>query len=372
MHMHSVIPCVDCDAKRQQLEDFGFRVLGCTEIPDRPGFCRIEFVRDDAAAPAPARMAAAPTSDLTPTQVATAQAIINLFETGEVLGDYGSVTLIDGDTGHLTFGRSQTTLGSGNLAKLMQAYCANPGAMFGPRLTPFLPRFAAIDLSLDDDIKLHNVLRASADDRVMRETQDRFFDLTYWQPARKAAVKLGITSPLGTAVVYDGHVHGAWGLIRDRTTAQVGTPAAAGEQRWIAEYVRQRRQWLASHARADLRATVYRMDAFQRLIDNGMWALELPLVVRQQEISTATLAALPPGCYDGPLPGTRPIALATPLMRGLDVRRVQLALSDRDVDIRADGIYGQTSMKIVRNFQAAQGLPATGSLDPATIVSLVG
>jgi chitosanase len=136
--------------------------------------------------------------------------------------------------------------------------------------------------------------------------------------------------------------------------------------------VRQRRQWLAHHSREDLRATVYRMDAFQRLIDNGMWALELPLVVRKQEISTATLSALPPGCYDGPAPGTRPIALATPLMRGLDVRRVQLALSDRDVDIRADGIFGQTSMKIVRNFQAAQGLPATGSLDPATIVSLVG
>lgn len=370
--MHSVIPCVDCDAKRRQLEDLGFRVLGCTEIAGRPGFCSIEFVAGAAAAAAPAMLAAATPTDLTPTQVATAQAIVNVFETGVVLGDYGSVTLIDGDTGHLTFGRSQTTLGSGNLGKLLQAYCANPGAAFGARLAPFVPRFLAIDLSLDDDAQLHNVLRATADDRVMRETQDRFFDITYWQPARKAAVKLGITSPLGTAVVYDSHVHGSWGAIRDRTTARVGTPAAAGEQRWIGEYVRQRRQWLAGHGRADLRATVYRMDAFQRLIDNGLWALELPLVVRQQEISNATLAALPPGCYDGPAPGSRPIALATPLMRGLDVRRVQLALSDRDVAIRADGVFGQTSMKLVRNFQAAQGLPATGALDPATIVSLVG
>ena len=48
---------------------------------------------------------------LTITQKKTAQAIINIFETGVVLGNYGQVTLIDGDTGHLTFGRSQTTLG---------------------------------------------------------------------------------------------------------------------------------------------------------------------------------------------------------------------------------------------------------------------
>jgi len=382
--MHSVIPCADCDDKRRQLEDMNFQVLGCNEIPGRPGFCSIEFVDGAARATAPAMavaaaaapmaalMAAAPAADLTPTQVATAQAIVNLFETGEVLGDYGLVAVLKGDKGHLSFGRSQTSLGSGNLAKLMQAYCANPGAFFGERLAPYLPRFAAIDLSLDNDLKLHNVLRATADDRVMRETQDRFFDTAYWQPARKAALTLGIRSPLGMAVVYDGHVHGSWALIRDRTTAQVGTPAATGEQHWITAYVRQRRAWLATHPREILRATVYRMDAFQRLIDQGMWALTLPLVVRQHEISNASLAGLPPGCYDGPAPGTRAIALATPLLRGLDVRRVQLALSDRNVDIRADGIYGQTSVKLVKAFQTAQGLPATGLLDPGTVVTLVG
>ncbi|RXL40958.1 chitosanase, partial [Citrobacter sp. AAK_AS5] len=77
--------------------------------------------------------------------------------------------LIPGDTGHLTFGRSQTTLGSGNLAKLLQQYCANPGARFAARLAPYLPRFLAIDESLDDDPRLHNVLRATADDGVMRD-----------------------------------------------------------------------------------------------------------------------------------------------------------------------------------------------------------
>jgi len=68
---------------------------------------------------------------LTTTQRKTAQGILNLFETSEVLGDYGKVTVIPGDTGHLSFGRSQTTLGSGSLHSLLQSYCSNGGARFG-------------------------------------------------------------------------------------------------------------------------------------------------------------------------------------------------------------------------------------------------
>ncbi len=111
---------------------------------------------------------------LTTTQKKTAEALVNIFETGETLGNYGQVTLLAGDTGHLTFGRSQTTLGSGNLNELLRRYCANPGARFGNRLATYLPRFAAHDLTLDKELKLHNLLRASADDNVMRDTQDTF------------------------------------------------------------------------------------------------------------------------------------------------------------------------------------------------------
>lgn len=307
---------------------------------------------------------------LLPSQKQAAQAIVNIFETGVPLGDYGQVTLIPGDTGHLTYGRSQTTLGSGNLHLLLQRYCATADARFAARLAPALPRFAARDLSLDHDGKLHNVLRAAADDRVMREVQDSFFDETYWQPAERAAARLGIASPLGVAVVYDSHVHGSWGRLRAATDAEVGNAATAGEQAWIAAYVRRRRNWLANSPRADLRTTVYRMDAFERLIEQGFWGLELPLVVRGREISAATLTGTPPGCYAGPAPGSRPLALQTPLARRLDVRLLQLGLSERGVDIRADGIFGRTSMACVREYRAAHGLPATGAADVALIAEL--
>ncbi|MBI5462510.1 MAG: chitosanase [Gammaproteobacteria bacterium] len=308
---------------------------------------------------------------LTTTQRKTAQSILNLFETSEVQGDYGKVTLIAGDTGHLSFGRSQTTLGSGNLHTLLQRYCANAGARFGARLAVYLPRFEARDITLDHDPKLHNLLRASADDPVMRDTQDSFFDEFYWQPAARAAERTGIACALGVALVYDGHVHGSWGKIRDLANAEVGQVTRAGEQRWLQTYVATRQHWLATSSRSDLRATVYRMEAFQRIIDQGYWGLELPLVVRDKEISLATLNATPPGCYDGPQPGTRPLALQSPMLRGLDVRLLQLGLSDQGMDIKADGIYGQTCLRRIKEYQAAHDMPVTGVADAALIARLV-
>jgi chitosanase len=307
---------------------------------------------------------------LTATQKQTALAIVNIFETSQVLGDYGLVTVIPGDSGHLTFGRSQTTLGSGNLHGLLARYCANPGAGLAERLAPYLPRFAARDFSLDQDNRLHNLLRASADDRVMRETQDVFFDQVYWQPALGQAERAGIASPLGVAVAYDSAVHGSWKILRDKTNQVAGTLSAIGERAWLRAYVATRQAWLAHHPRRDLRSTAYRMEAFGRLMDQGYWGLELPLVVRGQEISGATLAALPRGCFEGPQPGSRSLALESPLLRGLDVRRLQLGLSELGADIKADGIFGQTTARCLKAWQGSQGLPVTGAADLALVARL--
>ena len=47
---------------------------------------------------------------LTELQKKTTHAIVNIFETGSAHGHYAQVTLMSGDTGHLTYGRSQRTL----------------------------------------------------------------------------------------------------------------------------------------------------------------------------------------------------------------------------------------------------------------------
>lgn len=140
-------------------------------------------------------------------QEQTAKAIVNIFETDRVLGDYANVTLIPGDAGQLTHGRTQTTLASGGLHELIRAYTGAPGAVLRSQLEPFLPALEAREPALNDDLYFRNLLSAAADDPVMRRTQDDFFDRTKWQPA----------SALGTAVVYDSWVHGSWEMLRART-----------------------------------------------------------------------------------------------------------------------------------------------------------
>lgn len=310
---------------------------------------------------------------LTPSQKAAAQAIVNVFETGSVRGDYGSVTLLPGDTGHLTFGRSQTTLatraGAGLLGELLDEYCHTPGARFALALQRYVARAKQPDLSLDDDRRFKNLLRASADDPVMRDVQDAFFDREYWRRAERTAAGRFVL-PLSVAVVYDSLVHGSWAPISRRTDAADGTLAALGEQRWIEAYVEQRRQWLAHNANPLLRKTTYRMETFARLIELGLWTLELPFVVRGLEISEATLAALPPNCYSGPAPGSRSLGLQTPMLRGLDVRLLQLGLSEAGCNVVADGIFGMGSVRALAEHAQRHGGTSNGVADAAFVARM--
>lgn len=310
---------------------------------------------------------------LTPSQKAAAQAIVNVFETGSVRGDYGSVTLLPGDTGHLTFGRSQTTLatrgGAGLLGDLLDAYCHTPGARFALALQRYVARAQQPDLSLDHDLRFKNLLRASADDPVMRDVQDVFFDREYWQRAERTAAGRFVL-PLSVAVVYDSLVHGSWAPIARRTDHADGTVATLGEQRWIEAYVEQRRQRLAHHANPLLRKTTYRMETFARLIELGLWTLELPFVVRGLEVSEATLAALPPNCYSGPAPGSRRLGLQTPMLRGLDVRLLQLGLSEAGCDVVADGIFGKGSVRALAEHAQRHGGTSNGVADAAFVARM--
>jgi chitosanase len=59
------------------------------------------------------------------------------------------------------------------------------------------------------------------------------------------------------------------------------------------------------------------------------------------------------------------------LLRGLDVRLVQLGLSESGVDIKADGIFGQTTSRCLKEYQSARGQAPTGVADPVLIAQLL-
>lgn len=370
------IPCGQCQQMKTNLHQMGFQVGDCAPYPSKDGYCTVGYTNADdliaelapfsytaAIAPQPVAMGA--------TQKRAALAIVNLFETSSVLGNYAQVTLLAGDNGHLTFGRSQTTLGSGNLAILIGHYCEIPGASMGERLAKYLPRLRNRDLSLDQDGVFKNILRASADDHLMRDAQDIFFDTHYWMPALERAAEIGIKTPLGIAVVYDSTVQGSWPRIRDATNEKIGTLDQVGEKAWIKGYVQSRLDWMVGHSNTLIGKTRYRMDSFQALIDQDRWGLDLPMVVRGQEISLTTLSGMPDGCYDGPPAGSRALAVQSPLPRGADVRQVQLALSDFGMLLTADGVFGPVTAQTVKEYQVKKALPPTGVADIGLIAALL-
>lgn len=301
---------------------------------------------------------------LTELQIRSAQAIVNVFETGTPRGDYGRVTLLAGDSGHLTYGRSQTTLASGNLYLLIKAYCAAAGAGYAHELEGYLARLADCDLSLDQNMQLHRLLRDAGGDPVMQAVQDGFFDRVYWAPAAQAAAALGIEPALGVGVVYDSFVHGAWPTLRDRTMVRYGDVAALGATAWVERYVAERRDWLANHPNALLHNTVYRMDAFRNLMAENRWDLALPFTVRGVVIDEWSLTAQAAPRADDAAP--RLLRLTTPYMEGADVRALQQALAAAGYGVSVDGVYGPGTETAVRALQAAMGLGVDGIVGQAT------
>ncbi|NKB56409.1 MAG: chitosanase [Alphaproteobacteria bacterium] len=303
---------------------------------------------------------------ITDLQKRTVQAIVNIFETGKILGEYGQVTLLTGDTGHLTYGRSQTTLASGNLYLLIKAYCEAPGAALQEAMAPYLNRLDDRDLSLDHDMPFRNLLRDAGDDPVMHDEQDAFFDRIYWEPAIRSAEYIHSTTALGMAVVYDSRIHGSWHHLRDRTNENFGTLADKGEQGWMKAYIATRRDWLSNHSNALLGKTVYRMDALDALCDTGEWTLELPIRVRGNRIDEAALTSpVVRVSAEDPEP-PRTLRLRDPVMEGDDVRVLQETLNARGKNLGTDGIFGPGTDRAVKDFQESEDLTPDGIVGPAT------
>jgi len=226
----------------------------------------------------PAARAVARQSLLSLPQERRIRAIVNIFETGKVESDYRAVTRIPGQT-ILTYGSGGSSLGSGDLSTLIQSYVEAPDGRFGNALSPYLARLQSRDGLLANEQNFLDALRQAGADPVMQRLQDDLFKQKFFDPAYALARKEGIATALGVAVVYDSIVQGAWMRLRDEVNTREGTLQALGEKKWVAAYVKHRREWLATKPNP-LRTLVYRMDAFLALIAAGNWDLLPPLDIR--------------------------------------------------------------------------------------------
>jgi chitosanase len=306
---------------------------------------------------------------VTELQKLTSEALVNVFETGRVRGRYGAVTVIKGDNGHLSYGKSQASLGSGSLYTLLKAYCETVGAALAGDFLPLLPRFRDKDFTLDVDFNVRALLQTAGEDPVMQATQDRFFDRSYWLPAQRAAEACNLQLPLSRALVYDSFIHGGFERIRKTVKTGIVVPVGGDERSWAMDYIKERKTWLLSCS-DPLPKTVYRMDAFSNLIAADKWDLGLPMMVRGVLINADVLKATDEGVVQARAPepalSGRVLQLSRPYMRGDDVRSLQAALKANGFSGDSDGVFGPFTEVLVKQFQRKHDIEPDGVVGPMT------
>lgn len=204
--------------------------------------------------------------------------IINAFETGTAKTDYSTIYIYpDGPQR-----QRQITLGFGiteygNLKALIQSYIKKNG-IFSSSFASYLEQVGKKPLVKDEAFK-SLLIKAAKEDAFFRDAEDEVYDKLYWQPAYNFFKRNGFTQELSMAVILDSFIHSGSILMFLRNKFNEPIPAKKGnEQKWISEYIKVRRNWLATHSNKILRNTVYRMDFFSAQIHNKNWNLNCPLV----------------------------------------------------------------------------------------------
>ena len=191
---------------------------------------------------APAATTEPPAGWLDPDQRRRADQLISAFENSTTTIRYDYAANLDDGRG-VTAGRAGFTTATCDALDVIEVFTDEIGDNEMARFEPELRRLC--DQSSDDTSQLPEQAYITAwveaaADPAFRAAQDEIVDREYYDPAMRAADDIGMSSALARAELYDTAIlHGAGddpdGLaaLIDRTISEVGTPAAAGERRWL-------------------------------------------------------------------------------------------------------------------------------------------
>lgn len=213
--------------------------------------------------------------------------IINCIETGKPTTAYDAITILrDGPQRQRQVTLSTGfTQGGGDLKQVIDTYVAKNGT-FSKDFVPYQNRVST-DYSLVNDSKFIDLLKESSQkDQLMRDSQNEIFESLYWVPALKFAGDNGFVLPLSILVIYDSYVQSGriFDFLRAKFPAKV--PAKGGkEQDWTAQYLQARYDWIANHTNADVRASLYRVKDYLRVIKNGNWQLTAPVIANDVTVN---------------------------------------------------------------------------------------
>ena len=231
---------------------------------------------------------------VTPQQKKVIDSILSIFETGKIPtpASYSTCTILKDGAG-ISYGKHQATDRADSLDKIVKKYIAE-GGTHATKLQPYLPQLAANETAKvnpaappDWAKSLVNLLKEVGADPKMQSAQDAIFDENYWNPALNHAKAIGLTTALGHAVMYDTCIHSGPGRVATHRAAfPQKSPANGGDEKeWVKAYVGARKAWLLGNSNPLVQKTIYRMEAFEKLMADGNWDLVLPFTVRGVKVA---------------------------------------------------------------------------------------
>lgn len=159
----------------------------------------------------------------------------------------------------------------GNLKKLIKSYCFKNGK-YSEEFTPYIPSIGVKSLVKNTDFI--TLLKESASDPVMQETQEEAYEEMYINPAYAFCDKNNFKEELSKLVICDSYLQSGSVLSLLRNMFSERPPINGGDEKiWIESYCKARRNWLANHSRTILNKTVYRVDFMLDRIKKGDWSL---------------------------------------------------------------------------------------------------
>ena len=159
----------------------------------------------------------------------------------------------------------------GNLKKLIKSYCFKNGK-YSQEFTSYIPSIGV--KSLVKNTEFITLLKESASDPVMQETQEEAYEEMYINPAYAFCDKNNFKEELSKLVICDSYLQSGSILSLLRNMFSERPPINGGDEKiWIESYCKARRNWLANHSRTILNKTVYRVDFMLDRIKKGDWSL---------------------------------------------------------------------------------------------------
>jgi chitosanase len=215
-----------------------------------------------------------------PKYIAFIRRILSVAETDKAEWDPAAVYIYADGNG----GRKQCTLSigftadGGNLVKVLERYVEKEGA-YGAGLAPYIALLKRGNAGTDPSF-VRLLKEVGNKDPLMMQVQEEMFDKLYLGRAFAWASKFGFALPLSYLIIADSFLHSGSMLDFLMSRFPEKKPASGGDsKKWITEYTKTRKDWLANHSNHLLRNTVYRCNCFLTQIENDNWHLDQTPVV---------------------------------------------------------------------------------------------